>query len=84
MSVIAEDVRCTTDLSRREVEVLREWLCSDSKQVVAQRLYIAPATVNTHLARIRDKYALAGRSASTKAALLVRALQDGLITIDEL
>lgn len=71
-------------LSRREVEVLRVWLLCDTKADVAQQLFIAPGTVNTHLSRIRDKYAAAGREASTKAALLVRALQDGLITIDEL
>ena len=40
-------------------------------------------TLNTHLQRIRLKYAAAGRDASTKASLLARALQDGLTTLDE-
>ncbi|MDV2476600.1 LuxR family transcriptional regulator [Rhodococcus zopfii] len=71
-------------LSAREVEILREWLMSDSKSEVATRLFLAPATVSTHIARIRDKYALVGRVASSKAMLLARALQDGLIDIDEL
>jgi hypothetical protein len=34
--------------------------------------------------RIRAKYAGVGRAAPTKAMLLARALQDGLITLDEI
>ncbi|WP_431972352.1 LuxR C-terminal-related transcriptional regulator [Nocardia sp. bgisy134] len=71
-------------LSGREIEVLLAWLASDSKVEVGQRLYISPGTVNTHLSRIRDKYAAVGRPAPTKAALVVRALQDALIGIDDL
>ena len=71
-------------LSAREIEVLRHWLRGDSKLAVAADLHIALGTVNTHLTRIREKYALVGRDASTKTALLVRALQDGIITIAEL
>ncbi|MBP2214769.1 MULTISPECIES: LuxR C-terminal-related transcriptional regulator [Rhodococcus] len=71
-------------LSSREVEVLLEWLRSDSKGVVASRLYVTESTVSTHLMRIRRKYALVGRPASTKAALVARAVQDGLIALDEL
>lgn len=41
-------------------------------------------TVNTYLERIRVKYAKLGRAAPTKAALVARAPQDGLIGIDEL
>ena len=33
---------------------------------------------------LREKYSLVGRDASTKPALLVRALQDGILTISEL
>ena len=54
------------------------WLRSDSKAVVAAQLFISIGTVNTHLARIRSKYAAIGRPAPTKAALFARALQDGL------
>lgn len=71
-------------LSSREKEVLLAWIQCDSKSVVSRTLYIAPGTVNTHLTRIRDKYHVAGRTASSKAALLARALQDGLIGLDEL
>jgi DNA-binding NarL/FixJ family response regulator len=71
-------------LSPREQEVLLHWFRTESKQLVAAALYITPATVNTHLARVRTKYAAAGRPATTKAALIARALQDGLVTLDEL
>lgn len=71
-------------LSAREVEVLLAWIKSDSKSAVSEMLFIAPGTVNTHLSRIRIKYDQAGRSASTKAALLARAIQDGLIDLHEL
>ncbi len=70
-------------LSPREKEVLLHWFRTDSKNLVASALYISTATVNTHLARVRTKYAAVGRPATTKAALIARALQDGLITLDD-
>ncbi|MEV5650983.1 helix-turn-helix transcriptional regulator [Nocardia sp. NPDC052254] len=77
-------VASTPSLSAREVEVLLAWILSDTKAEVCRRLYISPGTVNTHLARIREKYSRAGRPATTKAALLARALQDGHIGLDEI
>lgn len=71
------------DLSAREEQVLRAWLMCDTKQEVAEALFVSVGTVNTHLGRIRAKYERAGRSANTKAALLARALQDGLVRLDE-
>ena len=76
----AEDRPRLTD---REQEVLLHWFRTDSKNLVASALYISTATVNTHLARVRTKYAAVGRPATTKAALVARALQDGLITLDD-
>ncbi|MFE5286795.1 response regulator [Nocardia sp. NPDC056611] len=71
-------------LSQREREVLLAWFQTESKALVAHQLYITPGTVNTHLERIRAKYAAVGRSAPTKAALVARAIRDGLISTDEL
>ncbi|SIR87171.1 helix-turn-helix transcriptional regulator [Williamsia sterculiae] len=71
-------------LSDREIEVLRTWMHVDSKSAVGERLYISLGTVNTHLARIRVKYGDVGRAAPTKAALFARAVQDGIIALDEL
>lgn len=51
---------------------------------MAQRLNITLSTVNSHLERIRVKYAAIGRQAPTKAALVARAIQDGLIGLDDL
>lgn len=71
-------------LTAREIAVLGAWLRCDSKQEVCAVLHIALGTVNTHLSRIRAKYATVGRAAPTKASLVARALQDGLVTLDDL
>lgn len=71
-------------LSPREIEVLLAWLRCDSKNDVAADLYLSMGTINTHLSRIRTKYVAVGRPAPTKAALVARAVQDGLISLDEL
>ena len=77
-------------LSTREVEVLLAWFHAETKAAAAEEFarrtgqFISLGTVNTHLARIRYKYEAAGRAAPTKAALVVRALQDQLIQIDDL
>lgn len=71
-------------LTEREVAVLKVWLDCDSKVEVGARLHIALGTVNTHLTRIRDKYSRVGRAAPTKAALVARALQDGIVKLDDL
>jgi DNA-binding NarL/FixJ family response regulator len=71
-------------LSPRETEVLLEWFHCESKEMVARRLHLTVHRVNSCLERVRVKYANVGRQAPTKAALVARALQDGLITTDEL
>ena len=71
-------------LSAREIEVLQAWFQTESKEVVARRLRLEPTTIKTHLQRIRAKYAGVGRPAPTKAKLVARAVQDGLIGIDEI
>ncbi len=80
--------RCRTpgrlNLSEREKQVLLAWLQTDSKNDVAEVLHIAPATVRTHLQRVRTKYAAVGRPAPTKSALLARAVEDGIVGLSEL
>jgi DNA-binding CsgD family transcriptional regulator len=71
-------------LTDREIEVLLCWIRLDSKTEVAKALFLSLGTVNTHLTRIRAKYTSVGRPAPTKAALVARALQDGLVDISEL
>ncbi|NDZ94645.1 helix-turn-helix transcriptional regulator [Streptomyces sp. SID6673] len=71
-------------LTDREIQVLRTWLLTDSKICVAEELSISIGTVNTHLTRIRAKYTAVERTARTKAALAARAIQDGILALDEL
>ncbi|WP_323373701.1 DNA-binding response regulator [Plantactinospora alkalitolerans] len=71
-------------LSPRETEVLLEWFRSESKEMVAKRLHLTVRRVNACLERARIKYANVGRPAPTKAALVARAIQDGLVQADEL
>ncbi len=71
-------------LARREIDVLLEWFHSESKDMVARQLGLSARTVNSYLARVRVKYAGVGRDAPTKAALVARAIQDGLVRVDEL
>lgn len=71
-------------LSERERQVLVAWFTTESKDHVGNLLHIAPATVRTHLQRVRAKYAGVGRPAPTKSALLARAIEDGLIGLSDL
>lgn len=71
-------------LGDREREVLVAWFQTESKELVGSRLFISSATVRTHLQRIRVKYAAVGRPAPTKAALVARAIQDGMISVHDL
>lgn len=71
-------------IAPREREVLVEWFRCESKELVARKLNLSPHTVAGYLDRVRIKYADVGRPAVTKAALLARAVQDGLLRIDDL
>jgi DNA-binding NarL/FixJ family response regulator len=71
-------------LAPREVDVLLEWFRCESKDLVAQKLNLSPRTVSSYIDRVRIKYANTGRPASTKAALVARAIQDGLVSLEEL
>ncbi|MGW0037667.1 response regulator transcription factor [Gordonia sp. NPDC003376] len=70
-------------LSEREVQVMLTWLRAESKQEAAGALFISVSTVSTHISRIRVKYESAGRPASSKSSLFVRAIQDGYATLDD-
>jgi DNA-binding NarL/FixJ family response regulator len=71
-------------LAPREKEVLIAWFRTESKELVASQLQIAPTTVRTHLQRVRAKYAAVGRPATTKAALVARAIQDGIVSVNDI
>lgn len=85
LRVVSSDVPSPPrpSLSRRELEVLLAWLAADSKSEAADALFITASTVNTHLTRIRAKYAAVGRPARSKANLFARAVQDGHTRLDD-
>jgi DNA-binding NarL/FixJ family response regulator len=71
-------------LTKREQEVLIAWFQTENKNLVAQRLSLSPSTIRTFLQRARTRYAAVGRPASSKAALVARAIQDGIISVNDL
>ena len=82
-AVRAGQQRGRPELTAQERRVLIEWLLTDNKESVSKKLHIAPSTVRTHLQRIRRRYSEIHRSAPSKAALLARAVQDGMIGIHD-
>jgi DNA-binding NarL/FixJ family response regulator len=71
-------------LTVREEEALRAWFASPTKGMAAMRLNVTPKTLDTYLQRARVRYANVGRPAKTKSDLVARALEDGLITLEDL
>jgi hypothetical protein len=55
-----------------------------SKASVARRMRVSEHTVKQYVDRARIKYAKLGRPAVTKAALLARAIEDGLVRPEEI
>lgn len=70
-------------LSAQERTALLWWFQSMSKSSVARRMGVSVHTVDVYIRRARVKYAQVGRSAPTKADMLARAIEDGLIKPDE-
>ena len=70
-------------LSEQERTALLLWFQSMSKSAVATRMGIAESTVRQYIQRARIKYANAGRPAPTRTQLLARAIQDGLVSAEE-
>jgi DNA-binding NarL/FixJ family response regulator len=71
-------------LSLQERDALRAWFQTGSKPLAAQRLGVSVRTVETYIDRARIKYAALGRPAGSMAALIRRALEDHLVTVDDL
>lgn len=71
--------RVASTLSERERESVVRYVSGMTVKEVSAELGVATTTVSTHLDRARNKYAAAGRDASNKLGLLMRALEDGLL-----
>ena len=84
LAMLNDSTTGRANLAPREKEVLVAWFRTESKDLVARQLQIAPTTVRTHLQRVRAKYAAVGRPATTKAALVARAIQDGIVNVDDI
>ena len=72
------DTNCVP-LSPRQREVLELYALGEPAKRVASLTGLSVETVNDYLARIRTKYAQAGRPTFSKVDLVLRALEDGLI-----
>uniref|UniRef100_UPI003555F8F8 response regulator transcription factor n=1 Tax=Rhodococcus qingshengii TaxID=334542 RepID=UPI003555F8F8 len=70
-------------LSPRQRDVLTLYASGEKAERVARLTGLTPNTVNDYLARIRIKYADAGRPARTKTDLYKRAVEDGWLPVPE-
>ena len=66
-----------TELTRKEKEVLKLF-CFDSNEI-AKRQFIQVSTVKTHANRVLEKL-----HCKSRAAALITAVKQGLITIDDI
>lgn len=66
-------------LSQSEREALTLYASGYSTGEVGERMNVQYETAKTYLRRVREKYARAGRPASTKAELIRRAAEDGYL-----
>lgn len=70
-------------LSDLEARILTHYASGESSACVARSLSVSKNTVNTYIARIRDKYREAGRHADSRVDLFRRAAEDGLVSYFE-
>ena len=67
-------------LSDLEAQILAHYASGESSASVARALSVSKNTVNTYIARIRDKYRESGRPAESRVDLFRRAAEDGLVS----
>ena len=70
-------------LSDLEARILTHYASGASSACVARTLSGSKNTVNTYIARIRDRYREAGRHADSRVDLFRRAAEDGLVSYFE-
>ncbi|GAA1789188.1 hypothetical protein GCM10009682_09050 [Luedemannella flava] len=66
-------------LSAQETRALKLWFQHPKKHTVARDMGLSVETVDQYISRARIKYATVGRPAPNKAAMVARAIEDGLI-----
>ena len=67
-------------LSPTEALVLAHYASGETSEAVARELRMTRNTINTYVARIRDRYRTAGRRADSRVDLFRRAAEDGLVS----
>jgi DNA-binding NarL/FixJ family response regulator len=67
-------------LSQQERRALQLYATGMPMKSVARRMTISDETAKQYVGRVREKYARAGRAASTKLELYHRAVEDGHIS----
>jgi two-component system, NarL family, nitrate/nitrite response regulator NarL len=82
-AMLADERPTRPTLSQQEQQALLLWFQGMSKASVGRRMSISENTVRQYISRARAKYAATGRTAPSKDALLVRAIEDGVIKPDE-
>ena len=70
-------------LSPKEQQVLALYAAGEKSVTVANRAGLSTNTVAEYVKRIRYKYAMAGRPAHTKIDLYKRALEDGILPVND-
>jgi DNA-binding NarL/FixJ family response regulator len=83
-AMAADDDPNRPQLAPREIDALRAWCGSRSKGMAAAALGVTVRTSDTYLERARDKCRSLGREASSKSALMARAVEDGLLELEDL
>jgi len=83
-AMLADERPTRPALSQQERQALLLWFQGMSKASVGRRMAVSENTVRQYISRARAKYAATGRAASSKDALLVRAIEDGVITPGEI
>jgi DNA-binding NarL/FixJ family response regulator len=69
------------ELSPQEARALRLYATGMPMKSVARRMTLSEETVKQYVARVREKYARAGRAAPTKVELYHRAIEDGYLPL---
>ncbi|UFS57767.1 response regulator transcription factor [Subtercola endophyticus] len=82
-AIDADQEFARAQLASREQDVLHLYASGLPLKAVAHQLGIAPSTAREYLGRVRAKYVEVGRPAPTKVDLLRRAVEDGILVIDD-
>lgn len=76
----ADEDFVASHLSDLEARILAHYASGERSGSVARALNVSKNTVNTYIARIREKYRESGRPAQSRVDLFRRAAEDGLLS----